>query len=429
MQLALGGHFSRVASIFDSGGYNRESFRRTEAACPALGARRERAMVSSRYRRIVVKVGTNLLTAGGDSLHAPTIRRIIGQVAALHRMGIQVVLVSSGAIAAGREALGLMARRPNGGLRRKDIPFKQVMAALGQSRLMQRYADGFTEHGLQVAQALITRGDLDNREGYLNVRNTLEGLLALGAVPIVNENDVVDVREIGEIVFGDNDTLSAAVANVVDAGLLVILTDTDGLYESDPRRDPDAKLIHRVDEIDERIEALAGAPGSARGRGGMATKIEAARAATSIGIPVLVAGGHVPRILERVVAGEEIGTLFARQDDRVHSKERWLLSGLGSRGQITVDEGAVTALRASRCSLLPAGVADVSGDFGRGDVVDICDPDGDRIGSGLTQYSAEEIERIKGAKTGDIVKLLGYRYIDEVVLPGDMALLNRRGNG
>ena len=386
-------------------------------------------MVSSRYRRIVVKVGTNLLTAGGDSLHAPTIRRIIGQVAALHRMEIQVVLVSSGAIAAGRETLGLMTRRPNGGLRRKDIPFKQVMAALGQSRLMQRYNDGFAEHGMQVAQALITKGDLDNREGYLNVRNTLEGLIALGVVPIVNENDVVDVHEIGEIVFGDNDTLSAAVANVVDAGLLIILTDTDGLYETDPRRDPDAKLIHRVEEIDEQIEALAGAPGSARGRGGMATKIDAAKAATAIGIPVLVAGGHVPRILERVVAGEEIGTLFARRDDRVHSKERWLLSGLGSRGQITVDEGAVTALRASRCSLLPAGVSAVSGDFGRGDVVDICDPGGDRIGSGLTQYSAAEIERIKGAKTGDIVKLLGYRYIDEIVLPGDMALLNRRGNG
>ena len=385
-------------------------------------------MVSSRYRRIVVKVGTNLLTAGGDSLHAPTIRRIIGQVAALHRMEIQVVLVSSGAIAAGREALGLI-RRPNGGLRRKDIPFKQVMAALGQSRLMQRYNDGFAEHGMQVAQALITKGDLDNREGYLNVRNTLEGLLALGVVPIVNENDVVDVREIEEIVFGDNDTLSAAVANVVDAGLLIILTDTDGLYETDPRRDPDAKLIHRVEEIDERVEALAGAPGSARGRGGMATKIEAAKAATAIGIPVLVAGGHVPRILERVVAGEEIGTLFARRDDRVHSKERWLLSGLGSRGRITVDEGAVIALRASRCSLLPAGVSGVSGDFGRGDVVDICDPGGERIGSGLTQYSAEELERIKGAKTGDIVKLLGYRYIDEIVLPGDMALLNRRGNG
>ena len=298
-------------------------------------------------------MGTNLLTAGGDSLHAPTIRRIIGQVAALHRMEIQVVLVSSGAIAAGRETLGLMTRRPNGGLRRKDIPFKQVMAALGQSRLMQRYNDGFAEHGMQVAQALITKGDLDNREGYLNVRNTLEGLIALGVVPIVNENDVVDVHEIGEIVFGDNDTLSAAVANVVDAGLLIILTDTDGLYETDPRRDPDAKLIHRVEEIDERVEALAGAPGSARGRGGMATKIEAAKAATAIGIPVLVAGGHVPRILERVVAGEEIGTLFARRDDRVHSKERWLLSGLGSRGQITVDEGAVTALRASRCSLLP----------------------------------------------------------------------------
>ena len=376
-------------------------------------------MNASRYRRIVVKVGTNLLTAGGDTLDAPTLTQLTEQVAALKKQGIEVVLVSSGAIAAGREALGATRGR-------KDIPFKQVMAAIGQGRLMQRYADGFAAHGMEVAQALITKGDLDNREGYLNVRNTLDGLLELGVLPIVNENDVVDVREIGEIVFGDNDTLSAAVANLVDADLLVLLSDIDGLYDSDPRRDPDAKLIHRVEEIDDRIEALAGGSGSAHGRGGMATKLEAARASTAIGIPALIASGHVPRVLERVVSGEEIGTLFARRADRVHSKERWLLSGLASRGRVVIDEGAARALQAKPCSLLPAGIASVAGQFGRGDVVDICDSAGARLGSGLTQYAAIEIERIKGAKSGDIVKLLGYRYLDEVVLHDDMALMNRR---
>lgn len=376
-------------------------------------------MSSNAYSRIVTKVGTNFLTAGTDRLHSPTLERLIHQVSTLKKQGIQVVLVSSGAIAAGSEVLGTKRSR-------KDIPFKQVMAAVGQGRLMQRYADGFSGHEVEVAQALITKRDLDNREGYLNVRNTLDGLLELGVLPIVNENDVVDVQEIGEVVFGDNDTLSAAVANVIDADLLVILTDTEGLYDSDPRRNPDAKLVHRVDVIDAEIEALAGGSGSTHGRGGMATKLDAAKAATAIGIPVLVASGHVPRVLERIVLGEEIGTLFARRADRVQSKERWLLSGLASRGRIVIDDGAACALLAKPCSLLPAGIANVSGDFGRGDVVDICDGKGARIGSGLTQYASVEIERIKGAKSSDIGKLLGYRYVDEVVLLDDLALVNRR---
>jgi len=381
--------------------------------------------MSNRYNRIVFKVGTNLLTSGNDRLDPAVLSRLVSQVVELHKAGVQTVIVSSGAIAAGEEALGATKGR-------KDIPYKQVLAAVGQSRLMHRYQELFQERGIQVAQALITKGDLDNREGYLNVRNTLEGLLDLGVVPIINENDVVDVREIAEIVFGDNDSLSAAVANLVDADLLVLLTDIDGLYTSDPRRNLHAELIHRVEQIDERIETLAGGVGSRRGRGGMMTKIEAAKVATAAGVTVVIASGHVPSALLRLATGEAIGTLFVPTGDRIASRRRWLLSGLGSKGRITVDAGAARALCQDNRSLLPAGISGVSGGFARGDVVDICDGDGVRLASGLAQYTAADVSKIKGARTGNIVKKLGYKYGDEVVHRNDMVLItppNGSGSG
>ena len=381
--------------------------------------------MSNLYKRIVVKVGTNLLTSGSDRLDPAVLSSLVSQVAELHAAGVQTVIVSSGAIAAGQEALGAATGR-------KDIPYKQVLAAVGQSRLMHRYQELFQERGIQVAQALITKGDLDNREGYLNVRNTLEGLLDLGVVPIINENDVVDVREIAEIVFGDNDSLSAAVANLVDADLLALLTDIDGLYSSDPRRNLHAEFIHRVERIDKRIETLAGGAGSRRGRGGMMTKIEAAKVATAAGVTVVIASGHVPSVLLRLANGEAIGTLFAPTGDRIASRRRWLLSGLGSKGRIIVDDGAARALCQDNRSLLPAGISGVSGGFTRGDVVDICDSDGVRLASGLTQYTAADVSKIKGNRTGNIVKKLGYKYGDEVVHRNDMALVtppNGSGSG
>ncbi len=367
------------------------------------------------YRRIVAKVGTNLLTGGGARLDPALLASLAGQIAALHAQGVQVLLVTSGAIAAGQEALGLAKGR-------RDIPYKQVLAAVGQSRLMRRYEELFQAHGITIGQALITRGDLDNREGYLNVRNTLLGLLDLGVVPVINENDVVDIREIGGVVFGDNDSLSAAVANLVDADLLVILTDIDGLYTSDPRRDPNAQLIQRVERIDGRIEALAGGAGTPRGRGGMATKVQAARAATGSGTPVIIANGHTPEALLRLAAGEAIGTLFAATATRTDSRRRWMLSGLSSRGRIVVDDGAARALSEQHRSLLPAGIVAVEGAFGRGDLVEIADRAGRRIGCGLTNYSAAEMESIKGAKSADIMKLLGYKFGDEVVHRNDLVL-------
>ena len=367
-----------------------------------------------KYRRIVAKLGTNLLTGGGDRLDPTIMAALVDQVAGLRRLGAQVLIVTSGAIAAGQEALGLRKRR-------KDVPFKQVLAAVGQSHLMHRYRELFGRHDVQVAQALITKGDLDDREGYLNVRNTLEGLLELGVVPIINENDVVDVQEIGGNVFGDNDNLSAVVANLVDADLLALLSDIDGLYTSDPRRDPRAKLVQRIDRIDGRVEALAGGAGTRRGRGGMVTKLQAARLATGSGTDVVIANGRVPDILTRLAVGEPIGTLFAATATKVDSRRRWMLTGLSSRGVIVVDEGAARALCRDNRSLLPAGITAVEGEFGRGDLVDIRG-DGVRLGCGLTNYGSRELDTIKGAKSSQILKLLGYRYGDEVVHRNDLAL-------
>ena len=370
------------------------------------------------YKRIVAKLGTNLLTGGGEGLDQEIIRSVVRQLAELHRQGVQIVVVSSGAIAAGRDALGLAKVR-------KDVPFKQVLAAIGQSRLMQRYQELFDGYGIKVAQALVANSDLDDREGYLNVRNTLEGLLGLGAVPIVNENDVVAIDEIGPAVFGDNDHLSAVVANLVDADFLVILSDIDGLYTSDPKKNPHAEMVHRVEVIDKQIEGLAGGTGSRRGRGGMVTKVGAAKTATASGVAVAIANGHVPDVLLRLARGEEIGTLFVPTTTRLDSRRRWMLSGAGTRGRIVVDSGAAQALSSNGRSLLPAGITGVEGEFGRGDLVEVHSDAGEQIGCGLTNYTSAELAKIRGANTSDLEKLLGYRYGDEVIHRNDLVLMER----
>lgn len=368
-----------------------------------------------RYKRVVAKFGTNLLTGGGERLDTAIMTGLVEQLAQARAEGVQVVVVTSGAIAAGSEVLGSVKTR-------RDIPYKQVQAAVGQSRLMGRYAALFGKHGINVAQALITKSDVEGREGYLNVRNTLDALLELGIVPIVNENDVVDIREIGESVFGDNDRLSAAVANLIDADLLVILSDIDGLYTDDPRSNPEAKLLERVERIDEQIMNSAGGTGSARGRGGMLSKVEAAKVATASGIPVVVANGYQTRVLERLLHGEAVGTLFTPSRSRMDSRRRWLLSGL-SQGSISVDSGAAKALREQHRSLLPAGVRTVQGSFVRGDLVEIRDGNGAALGSGLSNYSAADVQKLAGAKSSDIAKLLGYTYGDEVVHRDNLVLL------
>ena len=360
------------------------------------------------YHRIVVKLGTNLLTAGSDHLNLETMASLVGQIAGLHKEGLAVVVVTSGAIAAGRHRLRVAEER-------KEIISRQVLAAVGQSRLMDAYDQLFGWHEIIIAQTLLTRADLADRIRYLNARNTLTALLELRVIPIINENDVVAVEEIQETVFGDNDNLSAMVANLVDADLLMLLTDTAGLYTADPHRDSNAKLIERVDRIDAHIESLAGGSSSERGTGGMATKIEAAKLATASGVAVVIADGRERDVIARLARGEAIGTFFQPVASRLESRKRWLLSQL-SKGKIYVDAGAATALRNQNRSLLSAGVTRVSGEFERGDVVNILDSKtGEKIACGISNYSSGDIAVIKGARSDRIAELLGRGYGEEVV--------------
>jgi glutamate 5-kinase len=360
------------------------------------------------YHRIVVKLGTNLLTAGSDHLNLETMASLAGQIAGLHKEGLAVVVVTSGAIAAGRHRLRVTEER-------REIISRQVLAAVGQSRLMDAYDQLFGWHEITIAQTLLTRADLSDRIRYLNARNTLTALLELRVIPIINENDVVAVEEIQETVFGDNDNLSAMVANLVDADLLMLLTDTAGLYTADPHRDSNAKLIERVDKIDARIESLAGGSSSERGTGGMATKIEAAKLATASGVAVVIADGRERDVIARLSRGEAIGTFFQPVASRLESRKRWLLSQL-SKGDIYVDAGAASALRKQNKSLLPAGVTKVGGEFERGDVVNIFDSKtGEKIACGISNYSSGDIAVIKGARSDRITELLGREYGAELV--------------
>ncbi len=368
-----------------------------------------------RYRRIVAKVGTNVLTAGTDRLDLEVMSALVGQVARLQKRGAAVLMVTSGAIAAGRHRLGVTRDR-------KDMPFRQMLAAVGQSDLMQAYQELFTWHDVTVAQTLLTRRDLADRQGYLNARNTLLGLLGLGVVPIINENDVVAVEEIEGAAIGDNDNLSALVANLIDADLLVMLTDQAGLHTVDARRKADAPLIPRVERIDAEIERLAGDT-QGRGVGGMVTKLEAAKLALAGGADVLIADGRRRNVLIGAATGEEIGTLFPTSVDRMESRKRWMVAGLSLRGSIAVDAGASKALREHRRSLLPAGVSDVEGDFERGDAVAITDGNGRRIACGIANYGAEEILRIRGLRSDRIEAELGHHYGGEIVHRDNLALL------
>ncbi|HTL02018.1 MAG TPA: glutamate 5-kinase, partial [Vicinamibacterales bacterium] len=341
-------------------------------------------------KRLVVKVGTNTLTGGGEGLSQVQMQGLVRQVARLVGDGHQVAVVSSGAIVAGREALqigrdgraasALSADTSSGeprhsaasAARRRDIPFKQVLAAVGQTKLMQKWDQLFAGEGMIVAQTLLTRADLADRQGYLNARNTLLALLDRNVVPIVNENDVVATEEIK---FGDNDNLSALVANLIDADLLILLTDQEGLFTADPRRSASATLIPEVPAITDAIVALAAGAGTTRGIGGMATKVQAARLATESGVTVLVASGTAENVLRRAVNGEAVGTRFPSNRSRMESRKRWILSGLAGKASTHIDEGAATALKKGR-SLLPAGIVEVRGRFDRGDSVNIVGPTG-----------------------------------------------------
>ena len=368
-----------------------------------------------KYRRVVAKFGTSLLTAGSDRLDLEAMSRLVGQVVRLRSHGCQVVVVSSGAQAAGRHRLAK--RLPPG-----HTPSRQAYASVGQSHLMQSWDELFDWHDTVVAQVLLTRRDLSDRLGYLNARNTLRDLLESGTVPIVNENDAVALDEVLATRIGENDSLSAYVANLVDADVLVMLTDVEGLYDADPHTDPNAKLITRVERIDAAIEAAAGG-GHGPGTGGMATKLNAARIATQGGVEVVVASGRRPDALVAIASGEELGTRFPAAVGHLESRKRWILGNISPAGRLVVDRGAEAALRTHGRSLLPAGVAAVEGTFERGETVEVRGQDGGRVAAGTTNYGSAELERIRGLRSDRIAETLGYAYGDEVIHRDNLVLL------
>lgn len=369
-------------------------------------------------RRMVVKFGTKLLTAGGPRLSMEVMADLVRQVGLLVRGGAQVAVVTSGAVAAGRDRVGAV-----GGT--LDIAQRQVLAAIGQSHLMERYDTLLRQHGLIAAQALLTRADLADRAGYLNARNTLDGLLAIpSVVPLINENDVVADEELRGGAFGENDGLSALVANLIDADLLVLLSDVGGLYELDPRTHPEARPIAEVTDIEAaRRAAGARAHDAQGGRGGMRAKVEAARLATNGGCAVVVAHGREPDALVRIASGERLGTRFPPRGSRQESRKRWLLSGLAAAGAIVVDGGAVRALREQGRSLLPAGVLHADGAFARGDIVEVRDASGTPIAVGITDYGADEVARIRGQRSDRIGEILGYQFGEEIIHRSNMAVV------
>jgi len=367
------------------------------------------------YRRIVAKFGTGLLTSGADHLDLQVMSSLVEQIARLHSQGMEIVIISSGAIASGRQKLQKVPER-------KNTPFKQVLASVGQSQLMYTYEQLFSQYDITVAQALLTKADISDRSGYLNARNTLLALMELGIICIVNENDIVAIDEIEGLKFGDNDNLSAMVANLVDADLLAVLTNIGGLYTADPHYNSQAQLIRRVDKIDAEIERMCSDTASHQGIGGMATKIEAAKLATSSGVNVIIADGREPDILVRISQGEDIGTFFPVHVNKLESKKRWMLSGLASKGKITIDEGAKVALIKQNKSLLPPGIMKAEGDFHRGDIVDILDQQGNRIGCGISNYSSSDLAIIGGKHSDKIPSLLGYDYGNEVVHRNNMVI-------
>lgn len=367
------------------------------------------------YRRIVAKFGTSLLTGGGTYLDQSVMADLVSQIARLHEKGVKVIVVSSGAIASGRHKLGLTKKA-------KGIPYNQVLASVGQISLMFTYEQLFAKYNINVAQALLTKTDLSSRAGYLNARNTLLTLMDLGVICIVNENDVVAIDEIDGASFGDNDNLSAMVANLVDADLLLLLTNTEGLFTADPHRDPSAHIIPQVDRVDARIKRIAAGTVGNLGTGGMSTKVEAARLATASGVTVVIANGREKDVIIRLAGGEAVGTRFPPAG-RLESRQRWMLCDLGAKGRLTVDSGAATALKKQNRSLLAAGIREVGGKFKRGDMVDIYDIEGNKLGCGIVNYGSDDIDLIKGAHSEKITTLLGVDYGSEVVHRNNLAFL------
>ncbi|MEW5893183.1 MAG: glutamate 5-kinase [Pseudomonadota bacterium] len=371
------------------------------------------ASVVASAKRLVVKVGSSLVTNDGRGLDHERLALWSAQIAHLVEMGKEVVLVSSGAIAEGMQRLG-WSKRPHA------MHELQAAAAVGQMGLIEAYERSFRGHQLRTAQILLTHADLADRERYLNARSTLRTLLELKVIPIINENDTVVTEEIK---FGDNDTLGALVANLIEADALIILTDQSGLYTADPRKDPNAKLLAEVTAGDPALEAMAGGAGSSVGRGGMLTKVLAAKRAARSGAHTVIASGREPDVLIRLAQGERIGTQFTAVNEPIAARRQWLADHLQVRGKLKLDEGAARALTVQGKSLLPIGVIEVIGDFQRGEVVACLGPDGRDLARGLVNYSADEARKIQRKATSEIEAALGYIDEPELIHRDNLALL------
>lgn len=364
-------------------------------------------------RRWVVKIGSALLTADGRGLDRDAMSVWVKQMVGLHEAGIELVLVSSGAVAAGMSQLGWV-ERP------KAMHELQAAAAVGQMGLIRAWESSFGERGRQTAQVLLTHDDLSDRKRYLNARSTLRTLVDLGVVPVINENDTVVTDEIR---FGDNDTLAALVANLVEADLLVILTDRDGMFDADPRSNPDAALISEARADDSALDSVAGGTGGALGRGGMQTKLRAARLAARSGAHTIIAGGRIDQVLVRLQAGENIGTLLTPEREMLAARKQWLAGHLQTRGTLVLDDGAVKALKMDHKSLLPVGVRAVQGGFRRGEMVVCIDGSGREVARGLVNYSALEAQKIIGRASDVIEQVLGYMGEPELVHRDNLVLV------
>lgn len=361
---------------------------------------------------VVVKVGSNII-ASSEGLNTKQISSIVRQLSQMHSQGHRIALVSSGAIAAGMAKLGLK-KRPH------EIQLKQAVAAVGQSSLMWMYEKRFSRYQKKVAQILLTRDTFYDRTRYINARNTLMNLLQMGVIPIINENDTVAIEEIK---FGDNDHLAALVAAIIEADRLIILSDVDGLFSSDPKKDSSASLIEEVYGFDERIESVAKPTTGKFGTGGMFSKVLAAKKAVQFGIKVHIINGHKPGLIIKIMQGKKAGTVFLPTGQKISARKTWIALGTKSKGSLMIDNGAKEALVRRNKSLLPGGIIKVEGKFQRGDAVYCVDIEGQKIAKGLCNYSSEEIEKIKGKRSSEIEKILGYKYSEEIIHRDNLVVL------
>ena len=367
-------------------------------------------MVNKRQLRIVLKFGSNLITTNNTVLNYKVIDSLVSQIAKIFEEH-EIVLVTSGAVAAGLQYIS--SERSTKILKKNSLVQKQILASVGQPILMKAYEESFDKHSISISQALLARGDFENRNGYLNIRNTLLELLQIGILPIINENDVVATEELNR--YGDNDRLSAMVANAVDADILILLGTIDGLYTEDPNINNDAKKIEIVEKIDSNIISYAKGPVDKVGTGGMISKIQAANIATKSGISMYIASGLQNQVIQRIINDETVGTKFLPEESNLESRKRWLVTGYASsKGEIILDKGAVKAVN-KNASVLRAGVTSVKGNFDRGDIIAIKDEKSTTIGLGISNYSSDEISKIKGIKSSEINELVENNYGDEIV--------------